>query len=146
MHYLIDMEQTWRYRLKRAGKVFFLARSPEAPRTMIERQPVSGTVPYSLTKESFLKVDLFSTCHWPDPIFYKTLISTYTQKRVKSHSQRGTTTTTLKLNCTSEQNYELKFYYKKLNTYYMIKIMNQKKKMSQPRFHHRDRISSIKKK
>jgi hypothetical protein len=46
-------------RWKSAGKVFFLARSPEAPRTITERQPCSEGSSRSLDKElKLLRLDL----------------------------------------------------------------------------------------
>lgn len=65
----IEDHQTCRYRLKSAGKVFFLARSPDAPSTIMERDPISGTSSISFDKDSLSMLDLFSLCHFLDPIY-----------------------------------------------------------------------------
>jgi len=48
--------------LKRAGNVFFLARSPEAPSTTIESDPFSGPLLSTDKGESFSMLDLCTHC------------------------------------------------------------------------------------
>jgi len=64
--------QTCSYRWKSAGNVFFLARSPEAPSTTMESDPVSAAFSESLDKgDSVPELFLLSKCHLLDAILYQ---------------------------------------------------------------------------